>query len=181
MNAEAATKHFPLRRAFDIEYQHMTDLPEAQERALVAKPMGALLEAVGWLGASDKYHAVQQVARTMPEKALAKFLATNHAPDQIVAKAARVAPEATPEAPKASRAPKAPTGRGRLDDRSIVTRTKGNTKIQSGSLRQKVLDALAAASGSATLGELSTALGQDAKPVVAKLREAGWVTVGEAS
>lgn len=71
-----------------------------------------------------------------------------------------------------TRAPRQP-----LFPNTQVKLTKGKTKIQPGSLREEVIVTLRRRKGSATIEQLTALLKYDVKPVVIKLRDAGWVEV----
>lgn len=140
------------------DFQRMTGLPEDLERALLDLPMGALLKPLGLAGASDKYLAVQRLAREFPEAKLRKLVRSG---GQGVVQEAPAAPDPQPLG-------------GRLLPATLVALAEGRTAIQPGSLRAQVLKALVG--GALTLAQLGERLGFDPKPVVAKLRAAGWVT-----
>ena len=165
-------------------YQNMAPLPEALERALLEVPATAMLRELKWLGVSTKYALVQEIARRMKEKAVRAFLAQDHSAetDALSLMIGEVRPVPRPRAPDPAgqnswekpSAPKTPRAIAANND-TLVELSTGRTRIQPGSLRQKLLDALKAAGGRAALSALSEALGCNAKPIVAKLREAGWV------
>lgn len=64
---------------------------------------------------------------------------------------------------------------GMFRDDALVTRKEGKTRIQKESLRAQLLKALERKSK--TVHELEKQLGFDPRPVLGKLREAGWVEV----
>lgn len=70
-----------------------------------------------------------------------------------------------------TRAPRQP-----LDDSSVVKLTKGTTRIKPGSLRAQVLAELKR-EYSMSIRALQQAMAFDVKPVIVKLRDAGWVEV----
>lgn len=61
---------------------------------------------------------------------------------------------------------------GRITAETYFRRVEGRTRIQTGSLRALVL-----AQAPGTLAEFSLALGQDARGVVGKLMQAGWLEI----
>jgi len=165
-----------------IRCQRMTQSPEALERALLAVPMSVLLKELKWLGASEAYTCVQALARTMTEPELRQFLARcGEAPPAESAPTgpshpAPAAPHPGTELPTTKRP--APVKEHPLLLTSLVALATGATRIQPGSLRERVLGALRGAPEQrASVSALALALGQDARPVVAKLRAAGWVKV----
>lgn len=62
-----------------------------------------------------------------------------------------------------------------LRERSVVSVGQGKTRIQPESLRDRLIKVLM--DGPKTVAELQAALGFDPRPVISKLREAGWVQV----
>jgi hypothetical protein len=162
-------------------YQHMTRLPEELERKLLDVPMAVLLTKCGLLFVSDKYTLVQRLATTLSEAEVRKIAERRYTQAEInsamdnLAKNVRRATDAGEAAPATS--VKGISGRVRqpLLPENIVKLKAGSTRIQPGSLRDKVLKALRGRER--TIAQLSAQLGFDAKPVVSKLREAGWVEV----
>jgi hypothetical protein len=156
------------------QYQHMTALPEDLERALLKVPATSMIKKIPkLLGVSAKYTLVQKLAKVMDESELRKFVAQDHAgetddlmlpTDAPVERAPRVL------APAGERAPIV-----KVFDATVIELAAGKTTIQPGSLRESVLSMLKAKGGKMPLGDISAALGRDAKPIVAKLRAAGWV------
>lgn len=102
-----------------------------------------------------------------------------------------VVPKTTPKPKEATRWPEprpaAPVVKGISRDRMprspiephmSVKKLQGKTRIQPGSLREKVLKALDISGGSAKVDDLTTVLKlATLKGVLSKLRDAGWVEV----
>jgi hypothetical protein len=83
-------------------------------------------------------------------------------------------------APAVAKPAPTPVRSGPFRDSALVTRLHGKTRIQPGSMRDKVLRQLVDKEESATpksVSELHKALGFDPRPVLGKLREAGWVAI----
>lgn len=177
------------------DYQGMTGLMEAEEKALLDVPMAILLRKCKIAGASDKYLCVKILAETLTDNQLKSFLESKWSEADV--KAAREAlgqmqaPELRTKPQKQARVAKAPASKeprdpnapaperiGRLSDEAVVHATAGTTSIQAGSLRAKLLDALEKAkTRTQTVAQLTAVLAQDARPVIAKLRAAGWVEI----
>lgn len=64
-----------------------------------------------------------------------------------------------------------------ISEDSLIKLTNGKTRITAGSLRDKVLASLRESKEGWTIQQLTKRLKFDVKPVVAKLRAAGWVEV----
>ena len=175
-------------------FQAMTELPLEQERALLDIPMAILLRKCRVPSASDKYLLIRMIIDTHTPKQLAAFVASKWTAEDVAAAEAALGSQKVPalapvrgkekvlkapRAPKEGAAPATPGVRtGRLADSDIVHVTAGNTRIQEGSLRARVIDALElATTRSKTVAELTAVLGQDTRPVIAKLRAAGWCEI----
>lgn len=185
-------------------FQRMTSLPEELERALLDLPMGALLVKCGLLGASSKYTCVKYVAERFTEEQVRKFVALKHPVDparpkreDIVQQPSRIHPgpktvvhtmsangvDATVAAALKRRMPGA-VSQGFMRGDTLVSKTiTGQSKITPGSLRAKTLEALAAPKTIDALQAAVEAEGHhfDVRPVLGKLRAAGWIVLQLAS
>lgn len=169
------------------DFQRMTRLPEDLERALLDVPMGALLVRCGILGASSKYSCVQRLAETLSEAEVRKFLAQKHPADPERPVREERAYRAIPAADTKDSAPRKIRVRaasGLMADETLVRRAKGETKITPGSYRAIILEALEGPQEGLTIKALQEAVEAEGhhfevRPVLGKLREAGWVTLNQ--
>lgn len=174
-----------------INFQGMTDLPEATERKLCSLTTGNLLALLNEkrskarngaspsiLGASDAYTLIQEIARRWPAAELATELAQRYTFDPsaqpVAIEPAAPAPAPVPKAAPvaAPRQRVAPAGKPTC----VALTAGGTTKLQPDSKRSQIVAIMKAFNGQVLIEDLDAHFGEPTMPHLKKLMEAGWVT-----